>query len=53
MEISNGGSCRLYLQEGFTPLHIAASRGTPEVVGALLEAGAHVNAQCNVRNMGK
>ena len=36
--------------DGYTPLHYAASEGTPESIRVLLEAGAEVNARSNDGN---
>ena len=40
----------LLLQDGDTALIVASYYGHHEVARTLLEAGAYINAQCNVRN---
>ena len=38
----------MFLQNGYTPLHHAASSGNPEVVKMLLDKGCDINAQSEV-----
>ena len=35
----------MFLQDGYTPLHHAASSGNPEVVKTLLDEGCDINAE--------
>jgi ankyrin repeat protein len=37
-------------QNALRPLHVAAQLGEEDVVDALIEAGADVDAQCKVRS---
>ena len=43
-ELANGADIQARDWEGATPLHEAASNGNPEVVIALVEAGANIKA---------
>jgi ankyrin repeat protein len=43
--LDKGADANATDEEGFTPLHFAASRDSVEVVRLLLDAGAEVNAQ--------
>lgn len=42
-------SLALYFQEGFTPLHVAASQGCKGILNSMIQHGADLNKQCKVQ----
>jgi len=41
--------CIFYFQEGFTPLHVAASQGCKGILASMIQHGANLNKQCKVQ----